>query len=120
MATTHTILASTTYGVPSGNYDGSSQDWVSDAAIASNYYRGFGGLQTLTFSFSDFVGIIHVEATLDSDANNSNWYTAYTVGDGSTTMTGIYAPSLPGNWTWVRLRIDMFDMGTINYARITY
>ena len=40
MITTETLLNSTVHGIPSGNYDGSSQDWFSDAVKAANYYRG--------------------------------------------------------------------------------
>ena len=54
--TTQTILGTTVYGVPSGNYDGSSQDWSSDPVTAANYYRGRGGVQTVTFSVTQFEG----------------------------------------------------------------
>jgi len=120
MATTKTILDTTTYGTPSGNYDGSSMDWVSDAVQASGYYRGYSGLQTVTFSFSDFLGVMYVEATLDEIQSDANWFTAYTIGDQSTSMSGIYAPSIVGNFTWVRVRVDFFDAGTINSVTITY
>lgn len=120
MATTKTILSTTTYGVPSGNYDGSSLDWVSDAVQASDYYHGYGGLQTINFSFDHFIGVIHVQATLDESQHGANWFDAYVIGDSSTAMTGTYAPTLPGNFTWVRLHVEMFDLGTINSVTITY
>ncbi len=47
--TRDTILDTTVYGTPSGNYDGSSQDWLSDPVKAANYYRGQGSIQTVTF-----------------------------------------------------------------------
>lgn len=120
MATTRSILGTTTYGTPSGNYDGSSMDWASDAVQAAGYYRGYGGLQTVTFSFSNFVGVIHVEATLDEIAEDANWTEVYLIGDHSTAMSGIYAPTLTGNFAWMRVRVDFFDAGTINYVNITY
>ena len=58
MSQTQTILATTVYGQASGNYDGSSQDWYSDPAQAADYYRGRGGLQTVTFSLDQFEGRI--------------------------------------------------------------
>ena len=120
MATTRTVLGTTTYGVPSGNYDGSSMDWLSDAVQAADYYRGYGGLQTMTFVLSDFVGIIYVEASLDEIPADANYSLVYTLGDSSTAMSGTYAPSLVGNFAWIRLRIDQFDGGTINSVTITY
>ena len=59
--TTYTILDTTEYGVPSGNYDGSSQDWMSPARLASNYYRGNGGVQTILFDVTDFEGTMNLE-----------------------------------------------------------
>ena len=121
MATTKTLLGSTVYGTPSGNYDGSSQDWASDGVTAADYYRGYGGLQTVTFSVNNFVGIMHLEATLEDNQDTAtSWFNTYTLGDGSSFTTGIYPASITGNFTWMRVRVELFDAGTINSVVITY
>lgn len=120
MSTTKTILSTTVYGEPSGNYDGSSQDWASDSVEAADYYRGHGGLQTVTFNLSDFVGIIHVEATLDSTSDSAAWFSTFTLGDSSSYISGIYPASIVGNFVWMRVRVELFDAGTINSVTITY
>lgn len=120
MATTKTILSTTVYGEPSGNYDGSSQDWSSDSVEAADYYRGHGGLQTVTFNFEDFVGIMHVEATLDPDFDSAAWFETYVLGDDSVALNGIYSTSILGNFVWMRVRVELFDAGTINSVTITY
>ena len=74
MTTTATILGTTVYGTASGNYDGSSQDWASNAAQAANYYRGRGSVQTVTIDMSGFEGVIVLEATLDADPNSATWF----------------------------------------------
>lgn len=117
--TTKTILATTVYGEPSGNYDGSSQDWFSDPVTAANYYRGRGGVQTITFGVTDFAGIMYLEACLDSDPAQANWFTTYIYGDG-TPLTDYHPESVTGNFTWMRLRIAGFEGGTINSVTITY
>ena len=117
--TTHTILGSTVYGVPSGNYDGSSQDWSSDPVTAANYYRGRGGVQTVTFSVSAFAGIMYLEACLDANPAEANWFTTYVYGDGSP-FTDYHPESITGNFTWMRVRVSGFDGGTINSVTITY
>ena len=61
---TQAILTNVVYGVPSGNYDGSSQDWASDGVKAANYYRGQGNIQTLAVQTTNFEGDIILEATL--------------------------------------------------------
>lgn len=119
--TTVTLLATTEYGVPSGNYDGSSQDWASDAQQAADYYQGRGSIQTLTISVSDFEGIIFVEACLDSDSAAANWFTIYQYGDGSTTpVTDYNVHAVQGNFTWLRARIEAFSGGTINTITAAY
>lgn len=120
MATTYIILSNTVHGVPSGNYDGSSQDWASDAVRAADYYRGYGGLQTITFTVSNFVGIIHLEATLDPEPNTANWFNTYTIGDISTVLTDRHPVSITGNFTWMRVRVELFETGTINSIVIAY
>ncbi len=121
MITTQTILATTVYGEPSGNYDGSSQDWFSDAVRAADYYHGRGGLQTLIFSVQDFEGIMKAEATLDADPNKATWFTTFTYGDGSTTALTDYHPeNILGNFTWMRIRVEGFSGGTINAVTISY
>ena len=119
--TTQTILATTVYGTPSGNYDGSSQDWFSVARKAADYYRGYGGVQTVTISVAGFEGIMYIEATLDSDPDSAAWFLTYTYGDGSSTpVTDFHPATITGNFTWMRVRVEGFSGGIINSIVITY
>jgi len=119
--TTQVILNTTVYGDAAGNYDGSSQDWASDARKAANYYRGYGSIQTVTISVTGFEGIMYIEATLDSDPDSAAWFNTYTYGDGSTTPLSDYHPAtIIGNFTWMRVRVEGFSGGTINSITITY
>ena len=119
--TTETIIDTTEYGVPSGNYDGSSQDWFSNAVRAVNYYRGRGSVQTVFFSVDAFEGDMYLEACLDQDPAEANWFTTYAYGDGSTIpLTDYYSVSVTGNFTFMRLRVAGFSGGTINAVTITY
>ena len=119
--TTKTILGTTVYGVPSGNYDGSSQDWYSDPATAANYYQGRSGIQTITFSVTGFEGTMILEACLDADPAEANWFVTYTYGDGSSIpLTDYHPATITGNFTWMRVRVEVFDGGAINSVTITY
>ena len=120
MTTTYTILDTTEYGVPSGNYDGSSQDWSSDAKLASGYYRGQGGVQTVLFSVTDFEGTMYLDATLDSDPASAAWFQTFVYGSGPSPLTDYHPESVTGNFTWMRVRIEDFSAGTINTVSITY
>lgn len=120
--TTQTLLSDVEFGEPSGNYDGSSSDWYSDPVIAANYYRGRGGLQTVTFRVTDFTGRITVEATLDTLAETATWFNAYEFGDPSsvTPLTDYHPVTITGNFVWLRLGIEEFESGTINFVTVSY
>jgi len=119
--TRDTILTTTEYGIPSGNYDGSSQDWYSDPVKAANYYRGQGFIQTVTFSVTGFEGTMIVEATLDADPAQATWFDTFVYGDGSTIPLSDYHPeAIQGNFTWMRVRVEGFSGGTINSITIAY
>jgi allantoicase len=121
--TTLPLLESTVNGIPSGNYDGSSLDFVGNAQIAVNYYGGQGSIQTVTISTTDFTGDIRLEATLnDSLAVNTDQAYWFEVDQYLRLMpaTQIYPVTLTGNFTYMRARILDFETGTINAITITY
>ena len=121
MSQTQTILGTTVYGEASGNYDGSSQDWYSDPAQAADYYRGRGGLQTVTFSLDQFEGRVALQATLDTVPATAVWFDVYEIGDGSSVpLTDYHPESIVGNFVWVRTHVTAFEGGTINSVSITY
>ena len=118
--TTQALLTAVTHGTPSGNYDGSSQDWFSDAVKAADYYRGRGGIQTMGFSVAGFQGIITIEATLDTDPDSAAWFSTLAYGDASTVTTQNISESVVGNFTWLRARVERFEAGVINTVTATY
>jgi len=118
--TTQTLVANVTYGTPSGNYDGSSLDWVSNAVPAANYYGGQGSLQTIIYRLQDFVGIIRIEATLNDSQESAPWFEVATYSDGSTVETGTIPVNVVGNFTWLRAEITNFSGGTIQSITASY
>jgi hypothetical protein len=118
--TTQSLLTDVVYGTASGNYDGSSQNFYSDAVTAANYYGGQGSLQTITYRLQNFVGNITIEASLDDLTNQARWFEIDTWGDGTETITGTRPVSVTGNFVWVRARIQGFDAGTIQAVTISY
>ena len=119
--TTLELLPLTTYGTPSGNYDGSSIDFDGDRAIAASYYR-VANEQTLRFDLNDFRGVIQVQATLDDDppTHDENWFTVYTTPEDSSAITMFGSVNIRGNFTWMRCKVIGFDGGTINFFNIVY
>ena len=117
---TQTMVSNVTYGTPSGNYDGSSQTWFSDAVPAASYYGGQGSLQTIIYRLQDFVGTIRIEATLNDSQVSAPWFEVATYGDGSTVETGTIPVNVIGNFTWLRAEITNFSAGTIQAITASY
>lgn len=117
---TQTILSGVVYGQASGNYDGSSQDWYSNAVPAANYYGGNGSVQTLFYDLTGFVGIITIQATLNDIPSQAQWFDISERGDGITPDTGYTSSTVTGNFSWVRARVEGFDAGTIDAVTAVY
>jgi hypothetical protein len=122
--TTVTVLGTTVNGTPSGNYDGSSLDFVSDAAKSVGYYRGQGSLQTLIIQVTGFAGTIKIQGSLDETPTGIDsqigWSDVYEYGDISSTITDYHPENLVGNFAWIRAVISDFEAGTINTITTTY
>jgi hypothetical protein len=120
--TTVSMLDSTTYGVPSGNYDGSSQDFFGNVVQGADYYqgRGVGSIQTVTINVTDFVGQIKILATLNDNPGESAWFETEIFSDGVTPQTGIFPFNILGNFVWMEAEIIDFTAGTINSITVTY
>ena len=111
--TTQTMLSNVVFGQASGNYDGSSQLFYSNAVPAANYYGGNGSIQTLFYNLSNFVGIITIQATLNDLPEQAQWIDISERGDGVNPDSGLTSASVTGNFSWLRARVDGFDGGTI-------
>ena len=118
-ATQITLLNNIEHGVPSGNYDGSSADFFSDAAQAVGFYQGQGSIQTVLINIANFTGSIITQATLGSDPESAAWFDVDTLST-DTSTTEIRSASTPGNFVWIRVKIQDFESGTINSVTLTY
>ena len=119
--TTLQLLPTTTYGTPSGNYDGSSLDWSGENQQAADYYGGFGTLQTVAFYLLNFQGLIRIEATLDSiPAADADWFKVYDFDSIADPTTNNFSTNITGNFTWIRATVIGFDAGTITKVMMSY
>lgn len=114
------VLENVVYGTASGNYDGSSQLFFSNAVPAANYYAGNGSIQTLLYNLSTFVGVVTVQATLSDLPEQAHWFDISERGDGSTVDSGVTTATVTGNFSWIRARVEGFDAGTITAVTVSY
>jgi len=119
--TQETLIPSTTYGTPSGNYDGSSQDWYGNAVIAANYYGGYRSAQTIITDLFSFSGKITIQGTLNSTQFEAQWFDIVTYNYiDAPDITEILTENSIGNFVWLRTRVQGFTTGTINSIKVSY
>lgn len=124
MTTTVTLIPYTEHGVPSGNYDGSSLEFIGDTQKAANYYQGRGGSQTIRWTLTGAVAEITIQATLDPDPLTARWFELASYGDASsgdsTVYTDTHYQTIRGNFTWLRAQVENFQDGIIEVVSATY
>jgi hypothetical protein len=118
--TNQALLPITTYGTPSGNYDGTSSAFIGNAIPAANYYGGQGSAQTAIIQTTGFVGVITIEATLNDWTQQALWFEVATYGNGVTPMTDTQAINMIGNFVWLRAKVTDFTAGSINSANVVF
>jgi hypothetical protein len=138
MAST-TLISTTSFGTPTGNYDGSTNTFTS-IEIRGDGYLGFtDGLHTVAWKLTGFTGTITVQATLARTFTESDWFDVKLSSDSdySVDTTGLVTQAavgtvtytepitisktfnFTGNFVWVRVRIAEFAVGTINSVQIS-
>ena len=125
------LVPRTEYGVPSGNYDGSSETaFTANRQKAVDYYKKLDYTNTLRFTVDDFVGQVIIQASLDKDPGedtDGDWFDVYTFPtdesselDGSSAITIDYSYAVDGRFTWMRAKVANFTGGTIESVTLSY
>lgn len=119
--TTLQLLPTTTFGTPSGNYDGSSLDFDGDAIKGAAYYVRGGDLQTVAYFLSGFTGTINIQASLaTTPSSDSDWFTVNTYTKSSGTATSNFSRNIDGNFSWIRANVVNFSAGSIQKIMVSY
>lgn len=120
MINTYTLATNIQYGVPSANYDGSSQDFSTLPTKAAGYYQGYGSIQTVTISVTGFVGVIKIQASLNDDIPEALFFDLNQFSNGVAVETGTFPITITGNFVWMKCEIQDFSAGTINSITVSY
>ena len=116
----YTIIPETIFGTPSENYDGVSPNFAGIPSKAAAYYTKDKGVQTIAWFLNNFQGTIHIEATLDADADLANWFDLGVIDGSITPLTENDSMNIDGNFTWIRARIENFTAGEIIKISLSY
>lgn len=125
-ATTLILLPQTTYLNP-GN--GAPYTVTGNSQPAAAYYLGNQDLQTVTYSFTQCVGNLVIEATLATQPAASDWFRVFelevnTNGVANTepqiasNATGY--TNIEGNFVYIRAKIEDFSNGGVNFVKVSY
>jgi hypothetical protein len=115
-----TLLNNVVYGQASGNYDGSTADFVSDPVKGVGYYAGQGSIQTVWYRFIGVVGTVTIQGSLNDDPEAAAWFDIDSYGDDVTPVTDAHPVTPTGNFVWLRAAVTNFDSGTIQAVTVSY
>ena len=114
------LLPPTTYGIPSGNYNGANTQFYGNAIPAANYYGGQGSAQTAMIQTTDFVGVLTIEGSLNDWTQQAEWFRIETYGNANVATTDTQAINMIGNFVWLRANVSSFTGGTINSGNVIF
>ena len=117
-ATTLILLPQTTYtaGPPPNTIV------TGNACHGASYYLSSQDLQTVTWSTTNFIGIITIQASLvDTPTTDADWFTALNVVYNDQAGTTINAfNNVTGNFIWIRAMIRNFTQGVVQNVKVSY
>ena len=120
MATT-ILLQNIENGVPSGNYDGSSQEFYSDAGKGNGYYQGYEALQTIEMRVENFQGTVIIQGTLGAIPLASAWVDLGSIDLNDSSLNTLTTSFIIlGEYTWIRAHMIDFQAGKVDYLTSTY
>lgn len=113
MATTITLIPSTTHGTITGNYDGTSTSFASDNVKGTGYYGYSDGLHTCEYSTHNLTATLVMQGTLVSQPTETDWATIDSTKFNAVDSYDVVSFNFRGNYVWVRCLVTDFTSGTI-------
>jgi hypothetical protein len=91
--------------------DSTTETITGDAYKGDGYYGRSDGFHTVQYSYSGLTGTISIQATLEVDPTDTDWFTVHSYTAAQETASKI--ANFTGNYVWVRAVVEYTD-GTIN------
>jgi hypothetical protein len=120
------LLPQTTYN---GGGTGNIYTVTGNAQPAAAYYLGNQDLQTVNIKLTNCTGNIVIEASLNSNTANAEWFKVYELVANANAATGsepydtsnasIYT-NINGNFVYMRAKIVDFAGGIVNFVKLSY
>jgi hypothetical protein len=97
--------------------DSNTETVTGEKVKGDGYYGRSDGLHTVQYDYVDFTGQINLQATLEIDPQESDWFTVHTENVEQDTADGIV--NITGNYVWIRAQVVYTD-GTVNSITMTH
>lgn len=120
------LLPQTTYN---GGGTGNIYTVTGNAQPAAAYYLGNQDLQTINIKLANCSANIVIEASLNSNSSNAEWFKVYELVANANAATGsdtydasnasIYT-NISGNFVYMRAKIVDFAGGVVNFVKLSY
>jgi hypothetical protein len=119
---TQTLIATTTHGTPTDNYNGTDTSFFGVKSAGDGYYGYTDGLHTVAVFPNGFIGILTFQGTLEQDPASTDWVDipGVTIGDGSSATSTNVTHNFTGNFTWIRTKVTSFTAGTLTKVQFNY
>lgn len=119
--------------LPQTAYDGGGTANIytvtGNAQPAAGYYLGNQDLQTVNIKLTNCVGNIVIEATLNSNSANAEWFKVYELianansgsgGEPYVSSNACVYTNIEGNFVYLRAKIVDFAGGVVNFVKLSY
>jgi hypothetical protein len=120
------LLPQTTYD---GGGTGNVYTVTGNAQPAAAYYLGNQDLQTVNIKLENCSGNIIIEASLNSNVSNAEWFKVYELVANANAANGsepydssnasIYT-NIEGNFVYMRAKIQDFAGGVVSFVKLSY
>lgn len=89
------------------------------------FYNRADGFHTVQYVYTDFSGVIKIQATLSVDPLESDWFglpetELSLVADSAITEPQSQAKNFTGNYVWIRVAVDNWTQGSINKILLSH
>lgn len=120
------LLPQTTYN---GGGTANVYTVTGNAQPAAAYYLGNQDLQTVNIKLSGCSANIVIEATLNSNSSNAEWFKVYeleanansaTTSDAQIASNASIYTNIEGNFVYMRAKIVDFAGGVVNFVKLSY
>jgi hypothetical protein len=135
-----TIIAETILSISTHPQDNTIQSLIGSRYRGDGFYNRSDGLHTVQWSITNFTGVIAIQATLETDPGDLDWFTVnlgnsttYSIDTTgllsqsniksmsyTTPTTGSFSYNFKGNYVWVRAFISNWSSGTINQILMSH